>query len=564
MPQPVALSFITAPNFELPTDADGNNVYDVTVQVSDGNGGVDTQAVAVTVTNANDAPIDTVPGPQTVAEDATLPIAGVAVADADGDALTTFLVVLNGTLNVTAGTGVITGNGTNIVEIGGTAAEINAALAGLAYTGNLNFNGDDTLTVITRDGNAGGVDEVAIAVTPVNDAPVAVDDGPLSTAEDTPLNNIAVLLNDTDVDLDTLSVFGTPTALNGTVTVNADGTLNYTPAADYKGPDTITYTVTDGSATDTGQVAITVTPVTAQVPHDFDGDSGSDILWQDDNGTAAMWLMDGTSATFVGAVGSNPGPTWEIKKTGDFNGDGKADIIWQGDDGTASMWLMDGHVATFVGAVGTNPGPSWEIKGTGDFNGDGKSDIIWQGDDGTASMWLMDGSTNPTFVGAVGTNPGPSWEIKGTGDFNGDGKSDIIWQGDDGTASMWLMDGSTNPTFVGAVGTNPGPSWEIKGTGDFNGDGKSDIIWQGDDGTAPMWLMDGSTNPTFVGAVGPFNPGPGWEIKGTGDFNGDGKSDIMWQGQDGTAAVWLMNGTTATVVGAVGPFNPGATWDMIA
>ena len=90
------------------------------------------------------------------------------------------------------------------------------------------------------------------------------------------------------------------------------------------------------------------------------------------------------------------------------------------------------------------------------------------------------------------------------------------------------MDG-TNATFVGAVGPfNPGPTWHIKGTGDFNGDGKSDIIWQGDDGTASIWLMDG-TNATFVGAVGPFNPGPGWQIKGTGDFNGDGKSDITWQ-----------------------------------
>ena len=42
--------------------------------------------------------------------------------------------------------------------------------------------------------------------------------------------------------------------------------------------------------------------------------------------------------------------------------------------------------------------------------------------------------------------------------------------------------------------------------------------------------MDG-TNATFVGAVGPFNPGPSWQIKGTGDFNGDGKSDILWQGE---------------------------------
>ncbi|MGQ0555786.1 MAG: cadherin domain-containing protein [Nitrospiraceae bacterium] len=55
-----ALSFASAPNYESPTDSGGNNVYDVTVQVSDGNGGTDTQAIAVTVANANEAPTDIV------------------------------------------------------------------------------------------------------------------------------------------------------------------------------------------------------------------------------------------------------------------------------------------------------------------------------------------------------------------------------------------------------------------------------------------------------------------------------------------------------------------------
>jgi FG-GAP repeat len=122
------------------------------------------------------------------------------------------------------------------------------------------------------------------------------------------------------------------------------------------------------------------------------------------------------------------------------------------------------------------------------------------------------------------------------------------------------MDG-TNATFVGAIGPfNPGPSWEIKGTGDFNGDSKADILWQNDDGTPAIWLMDG-TNVTFAGAIGPFNPGPSWEIKGTGDFNGDGKDDIIWQGQDGTPAIWLMDGQSATDVTALP--NPGSDWHII-
>ena len=70
-----------------------------------------------------------------------------------------------------------------------------------------------------------------------------------------------------------------------------------------------------------------------------------DILWQNDNGAPAVWLMNGTNATFVGAVGPfNAGQ--KIKGTGDFNGDAKADILWQNDSGLPSIWTMVGATDT--------------------------------------------------------------------------------------------------------------------------------------------------------------------------------------------------------------------------
>jgi hypothetical protein len=302
------------------------------------------------------------------------------------------------------------------------------------------------------------------------------------------------------------------------------------------------------------------TPVT-----NLDGINQSDFLWQHDNGQAAVWLLHDTSVAFNGAVGPNLGPSWHLIGDGDFNADGRSDLLWQNDSGQAAVWgLNNGTTLQYGTAVGANPGPSWHVIDTGDFNGDNKSDILWQGDDGTPSIWLMNGA-QPTWMGAAGSsNPGPSWHIKGTGDFNGDGKSDIIWQGDDGTPAIWLMNGAQS-TWVGAVGpfaSGALAGWHIKDTGDFNGDNKSDILWQDDNGQAAIWLMDG-TSVTSFGAVG-SNPGASWHVVGAGQFNNaDTNADILWQHDNGQASVWLMDGMDMIGNTGVGG-NPGADWHLIA
>ena len=217
------------------TPVAGNRIIQVTVN----DGTFDSQPATslVTVVAVNDAPINTVPAAQTVAEDTILAIAGVSVADIDSSALTTTLSVAHGILNVTAGPGV-TGNGTASVTIAGTAAEINAALAGLAYTGNLDFNGADTLTVATSDATSTDTDTIAITVNPVNDAPINTVPAAQTVAEDTILPIAGVSVADID-----------SSALTTTLSV-AHGTLNVTAGPGVTGNGTASVSITGTAARD--------------------------------------------------------------------------------------------------------------------------------------------------------------------------------------------------------------------------------------------------------------------------------------------------------------------------
>jgi hypothetical protein len=123
-----------------------------------------------------------------------------------------------------------------------------------------------------------------------------------------------------------------------------------------------------------------------------------------------------------------------------------------------------------------------------DFNGDKKAEILWRNDDGRVATWQMDGAT----VSSSGSTSTPSvdttWKNAGTGDFNGDGKSDILWRNSTtGNVAVWTMNGNTITSSVLTSTPTLDQSWKTAGTGDFNGDGKADILWRNDNGSVALW-----------------------------------------------------------------------------
>ncbi|MGR5136700.1 tandem-95 repeat protein [Vibrio jasicida] len=129
----------------------------------------------------------------------------------------------------------------------------------LVFTPAENFNGEATITYVVSDGELTDEATVSVTVNPVNDAPIANDDS-ATTDEDTPVT-IDVLPNDTDVDGDTLTIVNASVpAEQGTVEI-VDGKLVFTPAENFNGEATISYTVSDGALEDEAEVSITVNPL---------------------------------------------------------------------------------------------------------------------------------------------------------------------------------------------------------------------------------------------------------------------------------------------------------------
>ncbi|QUJ77526.1 tandem-95 repeat protein [Sulfitobacter albidus] len=243
---PLTVTEATSPNGDVVINDDGtltftpapdfNGPAEIAYTITDGNGGFDDAVVTVDVTPVQDPPV-AVDDSASTDEDTAVTIPVLANdSDPDGDPL-----------EVTEAT---SPDGDVVINDDGT----------LTFTPAPDFTGDAVIDYTITDGN-GGFDtaQVTVSVGEVSDAPVAVDDT-AETDEDTPVT-IPVLANDSDPDGDPLTVTEA-TSPDGTVTINDDGTLEFTPNPDFNGPTTISYTITDGNGgEDTATVDVTVNPV---------------------------------------------------------------------------------------------------------------------------------------------------------------------------------------------------------------------------------------------------------------------------------------------------------------
>ena len=293
---------------------------------------------------------------------------------------------------------------------------------------------------------------------------------------------------------------------------------------------------------------------------DFNGDRRTDIVTFTRGSAADVYVALSNGSRFVGtgvkwhdffAVGN------EIPAVGDFNGDGRDDIATFTRGSAADVYVALSNGSRFVGT-----GVKWhdffatgrEIPAVGDFNGDGRDDIVTftRGNPADVYVALSNGSR---FVGT-----GVKWhdffaansEVPAVGDFNGDHRDDIVTFTRGSAADVYVAL-SNGRRFVGT-----GVKWhdffavgnESPGVGDFNGDGRDDIVTFTRGSAADVYVAR-SNGTRFVGTGVKWHDffAVGREIPGTGDFNRDGRDDIVTFTRGSAADVYVARSNGSSFVG---------------
>ena len=442
-------------SFDYTPDADFTGSDSFTYAVDDGIGGSDQATVTLEVGAVNDAPVAQ-DDSFSLDEDTSLIGQSVladngsgADSDIDGDTLTVSLIsdVSNGTLTLNPD-------------------------GSFDYTPDADFTGSDSFTYAVNDGH-GGTDQatVTLDVGAVNDAPVAQDDS-FSLSEDGALTGENVLADngsgaDSDIDGDTLTVSLVSDVTNGSLTLNPEGTFDYTPDADFSGTDSFTYAVDDGNGgTDQATVTLNVgavndAPVAQDDSFSLDEDTsltGENVLA--DNGSGAGSDIDGDTLTVSlvsdvsnGSLTLNPDGTFDYTPDADFTGSDS--FTYEVDDGNGGS--DQATVTLDVGAVNDAPvaqDDSFSLSEDGALTGenvlaDNSSGADSDIDGDTLTVSLVSDVTHGTLT----LNPDGSFDYTPDADFTG--TDSFTYAADDGNDGV---DQATVTLNVGAVNDGKHPA----------------------------------------------------------------------------------------------------------
>ncbi|WLQ13235.1 FG-GAP-like repeat-containing protein [Hahella aquimaris] len=256
---------------------------------------------------------------------------------------------------------------------------------------------------------------------------------------------------------------------------------------------------------------------------------------------------------------------------GDFNGDGKTDLFHIVNKNYGKVFLADNTALGRFKIKDNFPNNGYDLSANnynflvGDFNGDRKTDLIHFVNNDYIHVWTSNGdgtfNIRPKFSPWSGYGVSANAYNFKVGDFNGDGRTDLIHLVNNAYLHVWISNG--DGTFSVKTGfPNSGYGLEANDynfkVGDFNGDGRSDLIHFVNRDYTHTWLSNG--DGTF-NIQEKFYPQPGYGVDANnynyivGDFNGDGNTDLVHLVNKDYVRVWTSSGDGRFVIEDA--FDPG-------